>query len=223
MDEAWSKAQEALSGQVATLRRYAALLRGKMPGGDAVTQGAEAEATRGGEPGMPAIRRSLRSHVMAVALIAVFLVGSIGVLGAVTDLAGAVIAAGSLVVESNVKKVQHPTGGVVGELLVQDGARVEGRRPPGPARPDGGPVQPVRRDQGAVGADRAARPARSRTRGRRDGGVPARSHARKTATPRSRASSPAKASCSSCAATPRRGRRRSFANASSSSRKRPAG
>ena len=46
-------------------------------------------------------------------------------LAATTELAGAVIAPGSLVVDSNVKKVQHPTGGVVGELRVRDGDRVK--------------------------------------------------------------------------------------------------
>jgi HlyD family secretion protein len=35
------------------------------------------------------------------------------------------IASGALVVDSNVKKVQHPTGGVVGELRVHDGSRVK--------------------------------------------------------------------------------------------------
>jgi HlyD family secretion protein len=35
-----------------------------------------------------------------------------------------VIAAGQVVVDSNVKKVQHPTGGVVGEIRVRDGDRV---------------------------------------------------------------------------------------------------
>jgi HlyD family secretion protein len=29
------------------------------------------------------------------------------------------------VVESSVKKVQHPTGGVVGEILVREGSEVE--------------------------------------------------------------------------------------------------
>ncbi|ACA16963.1 type I secretion membrane fusion protein, HlyD family [Methylobacterium sp. 4-46] len=43
---------------------------------------------------------------------------------ATTELAGAVIAPGALVVETNVKKVQHLTGGVVGELRVRDGAEV---------------------------------------------------------------------------------------------------
>jgi len=38
--------------------------------------------------------------------------------------AGAIISPGVLVVSSNVKKVQHPSGGIVGELLVRDGAQV---------------------------------------------------------------------------------------------------
>ena len=42
-----------------------------------------------------------------------------------TEISGAVIAPGSLVVDSNVKKVQHPTGGVVGEVAVRDGDRVK--------------------------------------------------------------------------------------------------
>jgi len=42
----------------------------------------------------------------------------------VTDLAGAVVAPGHFVVDSYVKKVQHPTGGVVGEILVGEGDEV---------------------------------------------------------------------------------------------------
>lgn len=42
-----------------------------------------------------------------------------------TELAGAVVTAGVLVVESEVKKVQHPTGGVVGEIRVKDGDLVQ--------------------------------------------------------------------------------------------------
>ncbi|MGJ5242371.1 HlyD family type I secretion periplasmic adaptor subunit, partial [Bradyrhizobium oligotrophicum] len=37
---------------------------------------------------------------------------------------GAVIASGLVVVDSSVKKVQHPTGGIVGEIKVRDGAKV---------------------------------------------------------------------------------------------------
>jgi HlyD family secretion protein len=42
-----------------------------------------------------------------------------------TEVSGALIASGSIVVDSNVKKVQHPTGGVVGELRVHDGDQVK--------------------------------------------------------------------------------------------------
>jgi len=40
-------------------------------------------------------------------------------------IAGAVVVPGSLVVQSNVKQIQHPTGGVVAEIKAQNGARVE--------------------------------------------------------------------------------------------------
>lgn len=52
------------------------------------------------------------------------LVFGIGGWAAVSQLQGAVIAPGHIVVESNVKKVQHPTGGVVGAILVKTGDRV---------------------------------------------------------------------------------------------------
>ncbi|UYN97196.1 MAG: HlyD family type I secretion periplasmic adaptor subunit [Enhydrobacter sp.] len=69
-------------------------------------------------------RRDVRRH-LAVAFAAIFLlVVGVGGWAAITELSGAVIAFGQLVVDSNVKKVQHPTGGVVGELLVREGDRV---------------------------------------------------------------------------------------------------
>ena len=55
----------------------------------------------------------------------VFLTLGVGVWATTTEIAGALIAPGTVVVESNVKKVQHPTGGVVGELRVKDGDRVK--------------------------------------------------------------------------------------------------
>ncbi|WP_458759424.1 HlyD family type I secretion periplasmic adaptor subunit [Afipia sp. TerB] len=70
-------------------------------------------------------RKSIRRHIIAVGLAAVLMIGSIGIMGAATELAGAVVAPGQVVVESSVKKIQHPTGGVVGELLVSDGQKVE--------------------------------------------------------------------------------------------------
>jgi HlyD family secretion protein len=53
------------------------------------------------------------------------LVCGVGGWPSTTQIAGAVVASGVLVVDSNVKKVQHPTGGVVRELLVRDGDRVK--------------------------------------------------------------------------------------------------
>lgn len=50
--------------------------------------------------------------------------GSLMSWSVLASLQGAVATAGQFVVASDVKKVQHPTGGVVGELLVKDGDRV---------------------------------------------------------------------------------------------------
>jgi HlyD family secretion protein len=68
---------------------------------------------------------SIRSHLLAGVLAVVLLAGGVGGWAATTDLAGAVIAQGQMVVESNDKKVQHPTGGIVGELRVREGSRVK--------------------------------------------------------------------------------------------------
>ena len=73
-----------------------------------------------------ATRQSIRRHVLAgLTVFAVLAVGVGGWVGT-TTLSGALIAPGSIVVDSNVKKVQHPTGGVVGELRVREGDRVKG-------------------------------------------------------------------------------------------------
>jgi membrane fusion protein, type I secretion system len=69
-------------------------------------------------------RSSLRRHLGLGLGAAIVLAGGIGGWAATAEIAGAVIAPGSLVVDSNVKKVQHPTGGVVGELHVRDGDQV---------------------------------------------------------------------------------------------------
>jgi membrane fusion protein, type I secretion system len=69
-------------------------------------------------------RSSLRRHLGLGLGAAIVLAGGIGGWAGTAEIAGAVIAPGSLVVDSNVKKVQHPTGGVVGELHVRDGDQV---------------------------------------------------------------------------------------------------
>jgi HlyD family secretion protein len=70
-------------------------------------------------------RRSIRRHLAAGVAVVAFLVAGVGGWAATTELSGAVIAQGLLVVDTSVKKVQHPTGGVVGELRVRDGDRVK--------------------------------------------------------------------------------------------------
>ncbi len=71
------------------------------------------------------IQNSLRGHLLvgaaAVGVLAFIIFGW----GTLSEISGAVIAPGKLVVDTNVKKVQHPTGGVVGTLNVKDGDRVK--------------------------------------------------------------------------------------------------
>jgi len=56
----------------------------------------------------------------------------LGIIGAsfaawatLVPLEGAVVAQGQIIVESNIKKVQHPTGGVIGEIRVREGQQVQ--------------------------------------------------------------------------------------------------
>lgn len=68
---------------------------------------------------------SIRRHILAAGVSLGTLLIGVGGWAATAEFSGAVVAQGSLVVESEVKKVQHPTGGVIGELRVRDGDRVE--------------------------------------------------------------------------------------------------
>ena len=70
------------------------------------------------------IQDSIQRHMVAGITVVLMLVGGVGGWAATTELSGALIAPGAIVVDSNVKKVQHPTGGVVGEVRVRDGDRV---------------------------------------------------------------------------------------------------
>lgn len=69
--------------------------------------------------------KSLRKlQLLGLGGVAIF-VGALGIWSISSTLQGAVAASGQFVVANDVKKVQHPTGGVVGELLVRDGQRVK--------------------------------------------------------------------------------------------------
>jgi HlyD family secretion protein len=68
---------------------------------------------------------SIQRYMIVGMLIVGFVTFGIGGWAATSELTGAVIGQGVLVVDSSVKKVQHPTGGVVGELRVREGDRVK--------------------------------------------------------------------------------------------------
>ena len=73
----------------------------------------------------PDTREAIRRYTIAGAAVVIFLTGGVGVWAGTMHIAGALIAPGTIVVDSNVKKVQHPTGGVVGEVRVHDGDHVK--------------------------------------------------------------------------------------------------
>jgi HlyD family secretion protein len=69
-------------------------------------------------------RRIRKLNLIGLATVAILVFG-VGGWAAVAQLSGAVIAPGFVVVESNVKKVQHPNGGIVGQIFVREGSVVE--------------------------------------------------------------------------------------------------
>ena len=73
---------------------------------------------------MPTALQSIQRYVVVGMLIVGFVTFGIGGWAATSQLSGAVIGQGVVVVDSNVKKVQHATGGIVGELRVREGDHV---------------------------------------------------------------------------------------------------
>ncbi len=70
-------------------------------------------------------RRSIREHLIVGGVVMLVLTFGFGGWASTVPISGALIAPGAVVVDSNVKKVQHPTGGVVGEVRVHDGDSVK--------------------------------------------------------------------------------------------------
>ena len=68
---------------------------------------------------------SIRRHMMVGLAVVLMVTCGIGGWAVTAQLSGAVIAQGVVVVDSSVKKVQHPTGGTVGALQVREGDRVQ--------------------------------------------------------------------------------------------------
>ena len=97
--------------RIARTRAVALLDRGSKP-------------VEGASPQQQRLRQAIRRNVRIGTVAAAVLVGGLGLWAVTSSLAGAVVAAGHLVVDSNVKSVQHPQGGVIGALNVQNGSVV---------------------------------------------------------------------------------------------------
>jgi HlyD family secretion protein len=72
----------------------------------------------------PALQ-SIQRYMIVGMIMFGFVTMGIGGWAATSQLSGAVIGQGVVVVDSSVKKVQHATGGIVGELRVREGDRVK--------------------------------------------------------------------------------------------------
>ena len=67
----------------------------------------------------------IHRHLRLALICMLIAVGAGSAWSGLIPLDAAVVTSGSVVVESNIKKVQHPTGGIVGEILVKEGQYVE--------------------------------------------------------------------------------------------------
>jgi HlyD family type I secretion membrane fusion protein len=71
------------------------------------------------------LRIRLRRAMIAVGLLFLALFAS----AAIVNISGAVVGSGDIKVDSNVKRVAHPTGGIVSEILVKNGQKVVAGQP----------------------------------------------------------------------------------------------
>ncbi len=87
----------------------------------------DGSADTAGPPGESIVQRAGRAyeHELRTGLRALLVVGGLAFgLMVLLPLSGAVVVPGNLVVQSNVKTIQHPTGGVVSQIPVRNGMRV---------------------------------------------------------------------------------------------------
>ncbi len=70
-------------------------------------------------------RRDIRRYLLVGIVVVVALLGGLGGWAALASIHGAVIASGTVVVDTYSKKVQHFEGGIIAEIAVRDGDFVE--------------------------------------------------------------------------------------------------
>jgi len=125
--EAPQLAPPSPAGPIARDRSVANVVRNGLTAGVAFLADRDGSRDMAGAPGESIVQRAGRAYEgeLRTGLRALLIVG--GVAGGwmtLVPLSGAVVVPGNLVVQSNVKTVQHPTGGVVAQIPVHNGMRV---------------------------------------------------------------------------------------------------
>ena len=115
------------AGPVSRDRSMTQVVRKGVTAGVAFLANRDGSADVAAVPGESIVQRAARAYEgeLRTGLRALIIVG--GVAGgwmALVPLSGAVVVPGNLVVQSNVKTIQHPTGGVVAQIPVHNGMRV---------------------------------------------------------------------------------------------------
>ena len=72
-----------------------------------------------------ALYREVRRTLLAAGLVILLIVGGLFVWGSFAEISSAVVAQGTIVVQGNTKKVQHREGGIVKDILVNEGDLVQ--------------------------------------------------------------------------------------------------
>ena len=125
--EAPQLAPPSPAGPIPRDRSVANVVRNGLTAGVAFLADRDGSRDMAGAPGESIVQRASRAYEgeLRTGLRALLIVG--GVAGgwmALVPLSGAVVVPGNLVVQSNVKTIQHPTGGVVAQIPVHNGMRV---------------------------------------------------------------------------------------------------
>jgi HlyD family secretion protein len=125
--EAPQLAPPSPAGPIPRDRSVAGLVRNGLTAGVAFLANRDGSTDVTGAPGESIVMRAGRAYEgeLRTGLRALLVVG--GVVGGwmtFVPLSGAVVVPGNLVVQSNVKTIQHPTGGVVAQIPVHNGMRV---------------------------------------------------------------------------------------------------
>lgn len=125
--EAPQLAPPSPAGAVPRDRSVTRVVRNGVTAGVAFLANRDAAADVAGAPGESIVVRAARAfeRELRTGLRALLVVGGLaGGWMALVPLSGAVVVPGNLVVQSNVKTIQHPTGGVVAQIPVHNGMRV---------------------------------------------------------------------------------------------------